>query len=64
MTAMEELKLRLIETLSEADAAHPSADALKNHWWLICHAMRAAIKELRQVENEAVPQTRTVYEPT
>lgn len=50
MTAIEELKLRLADALSEADAVQPSADVLKNHWWLICHSMRTVIPELRELE--------------
>ncbi len=58
MTAIEELKLRLVETLSEVDTGKATADSLKDHWWLICHAMRAAIKELRQ-KNRIDPEKAT-----
>ena len=64
MTATEELKLRLTETLSDVDAGKVSADGLKDHRWLICHAMRAAITELREAETSPQPPVPLAHEPT
>ena len=50
MTALEELKIRLAEALEEIEVGKASADSLKDHWWLICHSMRAVIPELRERE--------------
>lgn len=62
VTAIETLKSMLAETLSEANAAQPSGDKLKDHWWQICGAMKAAITEIRQTENSGQPIRQTPYE--
>jgi hypothetical protein len=62
MTATEELKLRLAEALSEIEKGKASANTLKDHWWLICHSMRAVIPELREQET-GEPQ-KVLYERT
>lgn len=50
MSALEKLKAQLAATLSLLKSGGATANALKDHWWQICHAMKPAIAELRQNE--------------
>jgi hypothetical protein len=64
MTAVEELKLRLAETLSTLTTGTLTGDVLKDHWWQICYAMKPAIAELRQQETLSVAQAHETVEAT
>ena len=59
---IQTLKSKLAETLAEANAAQPSGDKLKDHWWQICGAMKAAIAGIRQTENNGQLVNQTTYE--